>query len=145
MKSKNEMKLTVDSKSSNESFARVVVSAFVAQLDPTLEELSDIKTAVSEAVTNSIVHGYKDTFGKIYITGNIYDDNTVKITIKDKGCGIDDLSQAMTPLFTTGESDRAGLGFTVMESFCDKIKVRSKVGSGTTVTLFKKISGKSKW
>ena len=84
MKSKNEMKLTVDSKSSNESFARVVVSAFVAQLDPTLEELSDIKTAVSEAVTNSIVHGYKDTFGKIYITGNIYDDNTVKITIKDK-------------------------------------------------------------
>lgn len=145
MKSKNEMKLTVDSKSSNESFARVVVSAFVAQLDPTLEELSDIKTAVSEAVTNSIVHGYKDTFGKIYITGNIYDDNTVKTTIKDKGCGIDDLSQAMTPLFTTGESDRAGLGFTVMESFCDKIKVRSKVASGTTVTLFKKISGKSKW
>ena len=145
MKSKNEMKLTVDSKSSNESFARVVVSAFVAQLDPTLEELSDIKTAVSEAVTNSIVHGYKDTFGKIYITGNIYDDNTVKITIKDKGCGIDDLNQAMTPLFTTGESDRAGLGFTVMESFCDKIKVRSNVACGTTVTLFKKISGKSKW
>lgn len=141
---KNEFKLTIDSKSVNEGFARVVISAFVTPLDPTLEELADLKTAVSEAVTNCIVHGYKDKFGKIYITGKLCDD-TVKIVIKDRGCGIDDVGQAMTPLFTTGEGDRAGLGFTVMESFCDKISVRSKVGTGTTVTLIKKIAGKSKW
>lgn len=145
MKSKNEMKLTIDSKSANESFARVVVSAFAAQLDPTLEELADLKTAVSEAVTNAIVHGYKDTFGKIYITGNIYDDDLVKISVRDKGCGMDDVQKAMTPLYTTGEADRAGLGFTVMESFCDRIHVTSKVGRGTTVTLYKRIAGKSKW
>lgn len=141
---KNEFKLTIDSKSVNEGFARVVISAFVTPLDPTLEELADLKTAVSEAVTNCIVHGYKDKFGKIYITGKLCDD-AVKIVIKDRGCGIDDVGQAMTPLFTTGEGDRAGLGFTVMESFCDKISVRSKVGTGTTVTLIKKIAGKSKW
>ena len=99
---------------------------------------------MSEAVTNSIVHGYKEQFGKIYITGKIKD-NTVKIIIKDKGCGIDDVQQAMTPLFTTGEGERAGLGFTVMESFCNKVSVRSSVGKGTTVTLIKKIEGKSKW
>lgn len=144
MSIENEFKLTVDSKSVNEGFARVVVSAFVTPLDPTLEELADLKTAVSEAVTNCIVHGYKNKFGKIYITGKIIE-NTVKIVIKDKGSGIDDVSQAMTPLFTTGEGDRAGLGFTVMESFCDKISVRSKIGTGTTVTLTKKIAGKSKW
>lgn len=141
---KNEFKLTVESKSINESFTRVVVSAFVTPLDPTLEELADLKTAVSEAVTNCIVHGYKNSVGKIYITGKIIDE-TVKIIIRDKGCGIDDVNQAMTPLYTTGEGDRAGLGFTVMESFCDKISVRSKVSSGTSVTLIKKIEGKSKW
>lgn len=145
MKKINEFKLTLDSKSVNESFARVVVSAFVTPLDPTLEEIADIKTAVSEAVTNCIVHAYKDTYGKIFITGILYDDNTVKITIRDKGCGIDDVSQAMTPLFTTGGGDRSGLGFTVMESFCDKIKVRSVSSKGTTVTLVKKIEGKTKW
>ncbi|MGN0521344.1 MAG: anti-sigma F factor [Eubacterium sp.] len=145
MKKINEFKLTVDSKSINESFARVVVSAFVTTLDPTLEEIADLKTAVSEAVTNCIVHGYKDSFGKIYISGVIDDSNNVKITIRDKGCGISDISRAMTPLFTTGEGDRAGLGFTVMESFCDKIKVRSSSGKGTSVTLIKKIEGKSKW
>ncbi len=144
MKNQNEFRLTVDSKSVNESFARVVVSAFVTPLDPTLEELADLKTAVSEAVTNSIVHGYKEEFGKIYITGKIVDD-TIKIIIRDKGCGIDDVDKAMTPLYTTGEGDRAGLGFTVMESFCDKIIVRSKVGNGTSVTLVKKIEGKAKW
>lgn len=144
MNIENEFKLTIDSKSVNEGFTRVVVSAFVTPLDPTLEELADLKTAVSEAVTNCIVHGYKDKFGKIYIMGKL-SQNTVKITIKDKGCGIDDINQAMTPLYTTGEGDRAGLGFTVMESFCDKISVRSKVGIGTTVTLLKKIEGKSKW
>ena len=140
----NEFRLTVSSKSVNEGFARVVVSAFVSPLDPTLEELTDLKTAVSEAVTNCIVHGYRDKYGKIYITGRI-EESTVKIIIRDKGCGIDDIQQAMTPLFTTGEGERAGLGFTVMESFCDKVTVRSKLGGGTSVTLVKKIEGKSKW
>ena len=136
---------SIDSKSVNEAFARVAVSAFVTPLDPTLEEIADLKTAVSEAVTNCIVHAYKDTYGKIFISGKLFDDNTVKIVIRDKGCGIVDVSQAMTPLFTTGEGDRAGLGFTVMESFCDKINVKSKLTFGTTVTLSKKIEGKSKW
>lgn len=141
----NEFKLTVDSKSVNEAFTRVVVSAFVTPLDPTLEEIADLKTAVSEAVTNCIVHAYKDTYGKIYISGVIDDKNNVRITIRDKGCGIPDVAQAMTPLFTTGEGDRAGLGFTVMESFCSKVSVRSNEGIGTTVTLTKKIEGKAKW
>lgn len=140
----NEFRLTVSSKSINEGFARVVVSSFITPLDPTLEELADLKTAVSEAVTNSIVHGYKDKYGKIYITGKITE-NTVKIIIRDKGCGIENVTQAMTPLYTTGEGERAGLGFTVMESFCDKITVRSKVGAGTSVTLVKRIEGKAKW
>ncbi len=144
MKNENEFKLIVDSRSINESFARVVVSAFITPLDPTLEELADLKTAVSEAVTNCIVHGYKDRFGKIYISGKIIDDS-VKITVRDKGCGIEDVKKAMTPLFTTGEGDRAGLGFTVMESFCDKISVRSKPERGTAVTLKKRITGKAKW
>lgn len=141
----NEFKLTVDSRSINESFARVVVSAFVTPLDPTLEEIADLKTAVSEAVTNCIVHAYKDTYGRIYITGVITDNNLVKLTIRDRGCGISDIDKAMTPLFTTGEGDRAGLGFTVMESFCDTLRVRSKPDKGTTVILTKKIEGKSKW
>lgn len=141
----NEFKLTVDSRSINESFARVVVSAFVTPLDPTLEEIADLKTAVSEAVTNCIVHAYKDTYGRIYITGVITDNNLVKLTIRDRGCGISDIDKAMTPLFTTGEGDRAGLGFTVMESFCDTLRVRSKPEKGTTVILTKKIEGKSKW
>ena len=103
----NEFRLVISSKSVNEGFARVVVSAFAAPLDPTLEELADLKTAVSEAVTNSIVHGYGDKCGKIYITGKL-SDNTVKIIIRDKGRGIEDVKQAMTPLFTTGSGDRAG-------------------------------------
>ena len=140
----NEFRLTISGKSINEGFARVVVSAFAAPLDPTLEELADLKTAVSEAVTNSIVHGYGDKCGNIYITGRIKGD-TVIITIRDKGCGIENVEQARMPLFTTGGSDRAGLGFTVMESFCDKLSVRSKLGSGTTVTLTKRIAGKAKW
>lgn len=141
----NEFRLTVDSKSINESFARVVVSAFVTPLDPTLEEIADLKTAVSEAVTNCIVHAYKNTYGKIFLSGVIDDKNNVKIIVRDKGCGIPDIGQAMTPLFTTGEGDRAGLGFTVMESFCDKVTVRSKQDKGTAVTLIKKIEGKTKW
>lgn len=142
---KNEFKLTVDSKSINESFCRVVVSSFASTLDPTIEELTDLKTAVSEAVTNSIVHGYDNTCGKIYITGQITDDSYIKIIIKDKGRGIADVNQAMTPLFTTGENDRAGLGFTVMQSFCDRVKVVSSPGKGTSVTLIKRINGRTKW
>lgn len=141
----NEFKLTIDSKSINEAFCRVVVSAFVTPLDPTIEELSDLKTAVSEAVTNCIVHGYSNKDGKIYITGTVAEDNIVKLKITDKGKGIEDIKQAMTPLFTTGGADRAGLGFTVMQSFCDRIAVKSTIGKGTTVTMTKRIQGRSKW
>lgn len=136
----NEMKLVVPSNSSNESFARVTVAAFISQLDPTIEELADIKTAVSEAVTNCIVHGYKNTIGKIFIDVRIYSPGKVMIKIRDTGCGIPDIEQAKEPLFTTGGSERAGLGFAVMESFMDKMKVRSSVGKGTTVILEKNIS-----
>lgn len=140
----NEFRMTIDSRSVNESFSRAVVAAFTAQLDPTVEEINDIKTAVSEAVTNCIVHGYKNSLGKIYITVKIYDDNKVVISIRDKGCGISDIKKAREPLFTTLGGDRAGLGFSVMESFMDKIVVRSKVNSGTCVTLYKKINGRVK-
>lgn len=145
MKLENEFKLTVDSRSTNEGFCRVVVSSFITALDPTVEEMSDLKTAVSEAVTNSIVHGYADTYGKIYLTGQIFDGAVVKIKIRDRGVGIDNLDMAMTPLFTTGGDDRAGLGFTVMKSFCDDVRVSSRVGKGTTVTLTKRIVGRTKW
>lgn len=140
----NEFRMTVDSRSVNEGFSRATVAAFAAQLDPTLEEINDIKTAVSEAVTNCIVHGYKNELGKIYITVKIHNDNRVIITIRDKGCGISDIKKAREPLFTTLGGDRAGLGFSVMESFTDKLLVRSKVGAGTTVTLCKKIHGRTK-
>ena len=139
---KDEIKLVMPSRSANEGFARVAVAAFVARLDPTIEELNDIKTAVSEAVTNCIVHAYKEKIGNIYITAIIDGDN-VKIRIRDRGCGIPDVEQAMEPLFTTGGEERAGLGFAVMESFTDKLKVRSSVGKGTTVTMSKKISRKN--
>ena len=125
MKKTNEFRLTLDARSVNEGFARVAVSAFAAPLDPTLEELADLKTAVSEAVTNCIVHGYKDCCGKIYIHTVLLDPPAVRVTVRDKGCGIADVPQAMTPLYTTGEGERAGLGFTVMESFCDKLRVTS--------------------
>ena len=140
----NEFRMTVDSRSVNESFSRATVAAFAAQLDPTLEELNDIKTAVSEAVTNCIVHGYKNSLGKIYITVKIHDNSKVIVTIRDKGCGISDIKKAREPLFTTLGGDRAGLGFSVMESFTDKLTVRSKVGVGTTVTLCKRIHGRAK-
>ena len=139
---KDEIKLVMPSRSANEGFARVAVAAFVARLDPTIEELNDIKTAVSEAVTNCIVHAYKEKIGNIYITAIIDGDN-VKIRIRDRGCGIPDVEQAMEQLFTTGGEERAGLGFAVMESFTDKLKVRSSVGKGTTVTMSKKISRKN--
>ncbi len=137
---RNKFTMTLQSRSFNESFVRATVSAFVLQLDPTLEEISDIKTAVSEAVTNCIVHAYKEQLGNIYITAEIYDDNVLKIKIRDKGCGIENISKAMEPLFTTVGGERAGLGFAVMQSFMDTIKVRSAVGKGTTVYLSKKIS-----
>lgn len=145
MKTVNEMKLTLESRSSNESFARVAVAAFVAQLDPTIEELNDIRTCVSEAVTNCIVHAYKEALGKIYITVSLSDNAVVTVRIKDKGCGIADVKQAMEPLYTTGGDERAGLGFAVMESFSDKIGVRSRQGVGTTVTIQKKIRQRVKY
>ena len=140
----NEMKMTVDSRSVNEGFSRTVVAAFTAQLDPTVEEINDVKTAVSEAVTNCIVHGYKNTVGKIYITVKIHDDGKVVIGIRDKGCGIPNINKAREPLFTTLGGDRAGLGFSVMESFTDKLTVRSKVNKGTSITLYKTIKGRTK-
>ena len=133
------MKLEFISKSSNESFARATISAFIAQLDPTISELADIKTAISEAVTNCIVHAYKKSIGTIYITVQIFENGKVIIKIRDKGCGIDNVNQAMEPLFTTGGDERAGLGFAVMQSFMDKIKVTSKLDKGTCITLEKNI------
>ncbi|MCD8026503.1 MAG: anti-sigma F factor [Clostridiales bacterium] len=137
----NEMSVSFLSKSCNEAFARSVAAAFVMNLDPTINELSDIKTAVSEAVTNCIVHGYRRTSGMIYIKGKITDDNKVILKIRDKGCGIEDIKKAMEPLFTTApEEERAGLGFAVMQSFCDRVKVKSTVGKGTIITLEKTFS-----
>lgn len=137
----NEMSLSFPSKSCNEAFARSATAAFVMNLDPTISELSDIKTAVSEAVTNCIVHGYRRNSGIIYIKGKITDDNKVTLKIRDKGCGIEDVKKAMEPLYTSApEEERAGLGFAVMQSFCDKVRVKSVVGKGTTVTLEKMIS-----
>ena len=143
MKSKNEFKMTLDGRSSNESFARVAVAAFVSQLDPTIEELSDIKTAVSEAVTNCIVHAYKEKIGPIFITVKLFGEGLVRIKIHDKGCGIPDVKKAMEPLYTTAGGERAGLGFAVMESFMDKIHVHSTVGKGTTVSFRKQLSLRS--
>ena len=136
---KNEMKIEFISKSSNESFARATVAAFIAQLDPTISEIADIKTAISEAVTNCIVHAYKNGLGTIYISVKIFDNGQVIIKIRDKGCGIENVNQAMEPLYTTGGAERAGLGFAVMQSFMDNIKVISKVEKGTTITLTKNI------
>lgn len=143
MKCENYMKLEFPSRSANEGFARASVACFAAQLDPTLDEMNDIKTAVSEAVTNCIVHGYREKIDKVYITANIYSDNRVVIKIRDKGCGIVDVKKAMEPLFTTApEEERAGLGFAVMESLMDKVKVFSQPDKGTTVTLEKRIVSK---
>ena len=142
MKAINQMKLTLESRSVNESFARVAVSAFAAQQDPTVEEISDIKTAVSEAGTNCIVHAYPETVGEIYIWVGLYENGMVRVRIRDKGCGILDVKQAMEPLFTTLGGERAGLGFAVMESFMDKVRVRSAPYKGTTVTMDKFIKGR---
>ncbi|NLH97395.1 MAG: anti-sigma F factor [Clostridiaceae bacterium] len=136
----NEMKLEFLSKSSNEAFARVVAAAFVSQLDPTIEELADVRTAVSEAVTNAIIHGYEDETGTIRMVCRLYE-RSVEIEISDEGKGIEDIELAMQPLYTSKpEMERSGMGFTVMESFMDRVKVRSKPGEGTTVTLYKTFS-----
>lgn len=137
----NEMKLIFPSESRNESYARYAVTAFVAQLDPTTEELADIRTAVSEAVTNGILHGYRGTSGKVWVEVKLYEDRTVRITVRDKGCGIEDIEKARQPLFTGDPSgERGGMGFTIMESFSDKLTVRSKPGKGTTVIMTKRLS-----
>ena len=139
MKALNTVKITFPSRSVNEGFARSALSAFAAQADPTLDELADVKTAVSEAVTNCIVHAYANTIGPITLTAALYKDGTLRVAVADKGCGIPDVSKAMEPLFTTGGAERAGLGFAVMESFMDSVKVRSAPGKGTRVTLSKRL------
>ncbi len=137
MRPLNEAQFSFPSHSVNESFARAAVTAFLAHLDPTVADLTELKTAVSEAVTNAIVHGYRDAIGTVYISVKLYENGKAVVRIRDKGCGIPDVSQAMEPLYTTGGEDRAGLGFSVMQSFCDGLRVTSRVGVGTTVTLTK--------
>ncbi|MEG0770125.1 MAG: anti-sigma F factor [Ruthenibacterium sp.] len=137
MKPMNTMKITFPSRSVNEAFARSAIAAFASQADPTLDEIADVKTAVSEAVTNCIVHAYKDNLGPITVTAALYQNGRLTVLVADKGCGIPDVKQAMEPLFTTGGQERAGLGFAVMESFMDIVRVRSVSGKGTRVTLVK--------
>jgi len=139
MKTVNEAKLEFWSRSANEGFARTTAACFAAQLDPTLDEINDIKTAVSEAVTNCIVHAYPEELGMVKLRLRLYEDNTIEIMVKDKGVGIPDVARAREPLYTTGNEERSGMGFTIMESFTDEMKVRSEPGKGTTVVLRKKI------
>jgi len=140
MKKENYIRLEFPSKSVNEAFARAAAACFAAQTDPTLEELSDIKTAVSEAVTNAIVHAYPDRIGKICLKAAVLTDNSVEIVIRDWGRGIEDVARAREPMYTTGGEDRSGMGFTIMESFMDELRVRSAPGKGTTVTMRRKIT-----
>ncbi|MBO5896828.1 MAG: anti-sigma F factor [Clostridia bacterium] len=140
----NELKMILDSRSVNECFSRVAVASFSSQLDMTVEELGDIKTVVSEAVTNCIVHAYSNTIGKIYITCTVFEEGVIRVSIRDKGCGIPDVEKAREPLYTSVGGERSGLGFSVMESFSDKLRVRSRVGVGTTVTFEKIIKGKAR-
>lgn len=137
MKKINELKMIFDSHSVNESFSRVAVASFSANLDMTVEELGDIKTVVSEAVTNCIVHAYPDTIGKIYITCTVFKEGVIRVCVRDRGKGIVDIEQAMEPLYTSLGGERSGLGFSVMQSFSDRLKVRSTVGKGTVVTFDK--------
>ena len=140
----NRMKVEFDSISANEAFARVTVAAFLARLNPSVEEVADVKTAVSEAVTNCIVHAYPDKIGPITMTAAIYEGGIVRITITDRGVGIPDIAKAMEPMFTTGDAEeRAGLGFAVMQSFMDKVKVSSTPGRGTRVTLTKRLDARA--
>ena len=140
MKETNSVKLEFSRRSANEGFARAAAAAFISQLDPTLDELGDIKTAVSEAVTNCIVHAYPNSIGTITMRLKLFDDNSVEISIRDKGVGIPDISLALSPMFTTGGEERSGMGFTIMDSFMDNLRVRSNPGRGTTVTMRRRIS-----
>ena len=136
----NEIRCTFLSKSENEALARSILSGFLLPLDPTVDELADIRCAISEAVTNAIVHGYRNTSGMITLGIKAYDDRTVRITVIDKGCGIEDIAKARTPLYTTcPDEDRCGMGFSIMESFSDKLSVSSKIGKGTRITLTRKL------
>lgn len=139
MKFENYMILEFPSRSTNEAFARSAVSCFAAQMDPTIEEIGDIRTAVSEAVTNAIVHGYPDTMGIITLRCRILKDNVLDIVVKDKGVGIPNIEQARQPLFTTGGADRSGMGFTIMESFMTNLDITSELGKGTTVHMRRKL------
>ena len=141
MRCLNQMKLSFLSRSANEGLARIAVASFISQLDPTLDEISEIKTAISEAVTNCVVHGYRDSLGTIYISARLYESGKVIITVRDKGVGIDDIEKAMEPLYTSSDSEeRAGMGFTIMQTFMDKLSVHSKPNSGTKITLSKTLS-----
>ena len=139
-KASNEVTMEFPSRSSNESFARAAAASFAAQMDPTLNELEDIKTAVSEAVTNAIVHGYPDSIGKVVVKVRVCPENTLEITVRDYGRGIPDVDRARQPMFTTGGAERSGMGFTIMESFMDALKVRSAPGKGVTVTMARRIA-----
>lgn len=142
MNIRNYIKLEFPSRSSNEAFARTAAMAFAAQLDPTMEELEDIKTAVSEAVTNCIVHAYPEALGRISLRMRVLPENVLEITVRDWGQGIENVQQAMTPLFTTGGEERSGMGFTIMDSFMDKLRVRSVPGKGTSVTMLRSIQAR---
>ena len=144
MKQTNYAKLEFLSSSANEGFARSAAAAFCAQLDPTLDELGDIKAAVSEAVTNCIVHAYPQTIGKISMKMRLFENNSVEITVKDKGVGIPDIDRARQPMFSTGGDERSGMGFTIMESFMDRLSVKSKPGFGTTVIMKRRISARAR-
>ena len=139
MKANNQFTAEFPSYSVNEAFARAAVACFLAQLDPTMEELNDVKTAVSEAVTNCIVHAYPDTIGKISLRVRLLEDGVVSITVKDCGCGIADVEEARKPMFTTGNEERSGMGFTIMESFMQQVRVTSRPGKGTSVHMKRKI------
>ena len=143
-KATNEVLLEFPSRSSNEGFARAAVACFAAQMDPTLNELEDIKTAVSEAVTNAIVHAYPEAIGKVAVRARICPGNVLELTVKDHGRGIADVEKAREPLYTTGGEERSGMGFTIMESFMDKLTVRSVPGRGTTVLMRKKLAPRMK-
>ena len=143
-KTMNYITLEFLSRSSNEAFARTAVACFAAQMDPTLGELEDIKTAVSEAVTNAIVHGYPNVLGKVLVKAKICEGNVLEVSVKDRGRGIPDVEKARQPMFTTGGEERSGMGFTIMESFMDKLTIKSVPGRGTTVTMRKRISTRIK-
>jgi len=143
-KASNEFALDFPSRSSNEGFARAAIACFAAQMDPTLNELEDIKTSVSEAVTNAIVHAYPDTIGKVQIKARICPEHVLEITVRDHGRGIPDVEKARQPMYTTGGEERSGMGFTIMESFMDKLSIRSTPGRGTTVIMKKKLAPRVK-